>query len=152
MWFVLREYSLLCLVRLGVLTPRGPCLETPWCCQAFVPQDRRHQEAVCLVFTFLREMGINEFPNVFCRNRASGTPHNAPRKGTAGLPKIAAGTSRPRSSTTNSMPSSISGARLSPTNRVGASAAGVGSISAMKRQRRTSAGAQLQPLTEAGRT
>lgn len=85
------------------------------------------------------------------RNRASGTPHSATRKGAPGLPKLASGTSRPRSSTTNSMPNGLSAARLSPLNRIGPSAA-AGATTAMKRQRRTSAAAQLQPLTEAGRT
>ncbi|KAI0081911.1 hypothetical protein K474DRAFT_1612431 [Panus rudis PR-1116 ss-1] len=78
------------------------------------------------------------------RNRASGTPHSASRKG-ATLPKIASG-SRPRSSTTSSMPS---GTRFSPVSRTGPSAAG-GSL-AMKRQRRTSTSAQIQTPATATR-
>ncbi|KIP11611.1 hypothetical protein PHLGIDRAFT_83279 [Phlebiopsis gigantea 11061_1 CR5-6] len=74
------------------------------------------------------------------RNRASGTPHSASRKGAA-LPKLAASGTRPRSSTTSAMPTGLAGSRLSPTSRIGGSAAG-GSL-AMKRQRRTSAGPQL---------
>ncbi|EKM54291.1 uncharacterized protein PHACADRAFT_258054 [Phanerochaete carnosa HHB-10118-sp] len=74
------------------------------------------------------------------RNRASGTPHSASRKG-ASLPKLAASGTRPRSSTTSAMPSGLAGSRLSPTSRIGGSAAG-GTL-AMKRQRRTSAGPQI---------
>ncbi|KAI0695521.1 hypothetical protein BC835DRAFT_943552 [Cytidiella melzeri] len=75
------------------------------------------------------------------RNRASGTPHSASRKGSTTLPKIAASSTRPRSSTTTGMPNSVSSSRFSPTSRVGGSAAAGGSIS-MKRQRRISTGAQ----------
>ncbi|KAK7692616.1 hypothetical protein QCA50_004248 [Cerrena zonata] len=75
------------------------------------------------------------------RNRASGTPHNASRKGGANGPKLAATGGRPRSSTTNSMPSAL---RLSPTSRIGASAANAGGSLSMKRQRRTSTSAQMQ--------
>ncbi|KAI0630208.1 hypothetical protein C8Q77DRAFT_1136925 [Trametes polyzona] len=74
------------------------------------------------------------------RNRASGTPHGSSRKNNSSLPKIAAGASRPRASTTSAMPSSLASARLSPTSRT----AGVGSSGSMKRQRRTSTSAQLQ--------
>ncbi|GJE94947.1 hypothetical protein PsYK624_111230 [Phanerochaete sordida] len=75
------------------------------------------------------------------RNRASGTPHSASRKG-ASLPKLAASGTRPRSSTTSAMPTGLAGSRLSPTSRIGGSAAAGGTL-AMKRQRRTSAGPQL---------
>ncbi|KAI0341993.1 hypothetical protein BDW22DRAFT_1429505 [Trametopsis cervina] len=74
------------------------------------------------------------------RNRASGTPHSTSRKGSASLPKIAASSTRPRSSTTSGMPNSASSSRFSPTSRIGGSAAAGGSL-AMKRQRRISAGA-----------
>ncbi|KAH8083769.1 hypothetical protein BXZ70DRAFT_958063 [Cristinia sonorae] len=74
------------------------------------------------------------------RNRASGTPHSASRKGGASLPKLAASSSRPRSSTTNSMPNGFAGSQISPTSRLGGSAAGGVS---MKRQRRTSSSAQI---------
>ncbi|KAJ3541343.1 hypothetical protein NM688_g6098 [Phlebia brevispora] len=73
------------------------------------------------------------------RNRASGTQHSASRKGGGALPKLAASSTRPRSSTTGTMSGGLSGSRLSPTSRIGASAAG----GSMKRQRRTSAGAQM---------
>ncbi|OBZ68282.1 hypothetical protein A0H81_11975 [Grifola frondosa] len=69
------------------------------------------------------------------RNRASGTPHGSSRKGSSSLPKIA--TTRPRASTTSSMPS---GSRVSPTNRM----MGSGNSVSMKRQRRTSTTAQVQ--------
>ncbi|KAL6310459.1 hypothetical protein BKA93DRAFT_820881 [Sparassis latifolia] len=75
------------------------------------------------------------------RNRASGTPHSASRKANSNLPKIASSTNRPRAATTNTMPSSLNGSRLSPTNRTGGAAAGSAS---MKRQRRTSAGVDTQ--------
>jgi len=82
------------------------------------------------------------------RNRASGTPHSASRKGGASLPKLAASSSRPRSSTTSSMPTPMSGPRLSPTNRIGGSAAS-GPVS-MKRQRRTSTSAQISSSPRKG--
>lgn len=84
------------------------------------------------------------------RNRASGTPHSASRKGGASLPKLASSSSRPRSSTTNSMPSGFSASQISPTSRIGGSAAG-GALS-MKRQRRTSSSAQIStsPTTRKG--
>lgn len=88
-----------------------------------------------------------EFANVHLfilvnRNRASGTPHNASRKGGANGPKLAATGGRPRSSTTSSMPSAL---RLSPTSRIGGgNAAAAGSSLSMKRQRRTSTSAQMQ--------
>ncbi|KAI0087981.1 hypothetical protein BDY19DRAFT_202927 [Irpex rosettiformis] len=71
------------------------------------------------------------------RNRASGTPHSASRKGNASLPKIAASSTRPRSSTTTGLPNSSSSSRFSPTNRLGGNAASGTSLS-MKRQRRIS--------------
>ena len=78
------------------------------------------------------------------RNRTSGTPHSASRKGaSASLPKLASSSSRPRSSTTSSITNSLSGTRISPTSRVGGSAAG-GPLS-MKRQRRTSSNVQIIP-------
>lgn len=67
------------------------------------------------------------------RNRASGTPHSASRKGASALPKITSSATRPRAATTSSMPSGLHNARLSPTNRMGA-----GGNASMKRQRRTS--------------
>ncbi|KAH9935591.1 uncharacterized protein B0H18DRAFT_976418 [Fomitopsis serialis] len=74
------------------------------------------------------------------RNRASGTPHGASRKGSAGLPKITSSASRPRAATTSSMPMGLHGSRLSPTARIGAGAANM----SMKRQRRTSTSVAMQ--------
>ncbi|KZT72177.1 hypothetical protein DAEQUDRAFT_705920 [Daedalea quercina L-15889] len=75
------------------------------------------------------------------RNRASGTPHGASRKGSAGLPKISSSASRPRAATTSSMPMGLHGSRLSPTARMGGATAN--NVS-MKRQRRTSASVSMQ--------
>ncbi|KAA1471674.1 hypothetical protein DENSPDRAFT_837713 [Dentipellis sp. KUC8613] len=74
------------------------------------------------------------------RNRASGAPSSGTRKGNSVLPKIASSSSRPRSSTTSNTPASLPGSRLSPSNRIGGSAA-AGTL-AMKRQRRTSTSVQ----------
>lgn len=76
------------------------------------------------------------------RNRASGTPSGASRKGgSGGLPKLASSTSRPRSSSSASLASAI-GTRMTQSTRGGpglsSSAAG-----SMKRQRRTSTGLQM---------
>ncbi|TFY55550.1 hypothetical protein EVJ58_g8173 [Rhodofomes roseus] len=80
------------------------------------------------------------------RNRASGTPHGASRKGSAGLPKISSTASRPRAATTSSMPTGLHGSRMSPTARV---TAGIGNNMSMKRQRRTSTSVTMQ--TSSGR-
>ncbi|KAI6125778.1 hypothetical protein EV401DRAFT_1855654 [Pisolithus croceorrhizus] len=49
------------------------------------------------------------------RNRASGAPNGNARKGNAGLPKLAAST-RPRASTTSTLPSGITTSRGAPNN------------------------------------
>ena len=103
-----------------------------------VAQDRCHQETVRYQPRYRRDARTHT-PR---RNRASGTPHSASRKGAA-LPKLAASGTRPRSSTTSAMPSGLAGSRLSPTSRIGGSAAAGGGTMAMKRQRRTSAGPQI---------
>lgn len=74
------------------------------------------------------------------RNRASGAPNGNARKGNAGLPKLAAST-RPRASTTSTLPSGLSAARVAPIsgNRPGLGPTPVGTL-ALKRQRRTSTG------------
>jgi len=94
----------------------------------------------------------------YLRNRTSGAPNGASRKGSSTLPKLASSSTRPRASTTSAVLSSSGGFGLSATSssaasssshptRVGpgsataqgAGVAGVGSL-AMKRQRRTSNG------------
>lgn len=74
------------------------------------------------------------------RNRASGAPNGNARKGNAGLPKLAAST-RPRASTTSTLPSGLSAARGAPSSgsRPGLGPTPVGTL-ALKRQRRTSTG------------
>ncbi|KAF8556136.1 hypothetical protein OG21DRAFT_1521326 [Imleria badia] len=83
------------------------------------------------------------------RNRASGTPNgtNSRKSGGAGLPKIAA-SSRPRSATTNAIPTGISGSRAAaPANR-GANGISHAATAAVKRQRRTSTGLPSSPVTQ----
>jgi GATA-binding protein len=77
------------------------------------------------------------------RNRASGAPNGTVRKGNSNLPKIASSSTRPRSNTTNNMPTGLAGSRMTPGSRIaiGSSPAG-GAPLAMKRQRRTSSGLQ----------
>ncbi|KAF7793825.1 hypothetical protein EIP86_004946 [Pleurotus ostreatoroseus] len=69
------------------------------------------------------------------------------RKGGASLPKLAASSTRPRSSTVGTTSGGANGSRLSPTSRMGAGAAS----GSMKRQRRTSAGAQMVSSAAASR-
>ncbi|KAH7923717.1 hypothetical protein BV22DRAFT_1196481 [Leucogyrophana mollusca] len=72
------------------------------------------------------------------RNRASGTPNGTARKGGAGgLPKLASSSTRPRASTTSTVPTGFSASRGAPTNRAGMGSSPGGTL-AMKRQRRTS--------------
>jgi GATA-binding protein len=84
------------------------------------------------------------------RNRASGTPNgsNSRKSGGAGLPKIAA-SNRPRSATTNAIPTGFSGARAVPANR-GANGTSQAATAAVKRQRRTSTGLPSSPVTRKG--
>lgn len=84
------------------------------------------------------------------RNRASGTPSgsNSRKSGGTGLPKIAA-SSRPRSATTNAIPSGISGTRAAPSNR-GLNGTSPAAAVAVKRQRRTSTGLPSSPVTRKG--
>jgi len=84
------------------------------------------------------------------RNRASGTPNgsNSRKSGGAGLPKIAA-SNRPRSATTNAIPTGFSGARGLPANR-GANGTSQAATAAVKRQRRTSTGLPSSPVTRKG--
>lgn len=74
------------------------------------------------------------------RNRASGAPNGNARKGNAGLPKLAAST-RPRASTTSTLPSGLTAPRGAPSssNRPGVASTPTGTL-ALKRQRRTSTG------------
>ncbi|KAL0956601.1 hypothetical protein HGRIS_002738 [Hohenbuehelia grisea] len=73
------------------------------------------------------------------RNRASGAPSGGSRKGNAGLPKIAASSTRPRSASSSLLPG-LSSTRPAAGSRGGAApgANATGTL-AMKRQRRTSA-------------
>jgi len=77
------------------------------------------------------------------RNRASGAPNGNARKGNAGLPKLASSNTRPRASTTSTVPTGFSNGRgTTSVNRVGLGPSSPGTIS-MKRQRRMSTSAQL---------
>ncbi|KAG1870198.1 hypothetical protein DFJ58DRAFT_653231 [Suillus subalutaceus] len=70
------------------------------------------------------------------RNRASGAPNGNARKGGAGLPKLASSNTRPRASTTSTVPTGFANGRgATNANRVGL---GPSPPVAMKRQRRTS--------------
>ncbi|KAH7914138.1 hypothetical protein BJ138DRAFT_1000880 [Hygrophoropsis aurantiaca] len=80
------------------------------------------------------------------RNRASGTPNGTARKSGAGLPKLASSSTRPRASTTSTVPSGFGTSRGPPTNRPGMGASPAGTL-AMKRQRRTSTGMPPTPTT-----
>ncbi|KAF8135743.1 hypothetical protein EV363DRAFT_1321497 [Boletus edulis] len=84
------------------------------------------------------------------RNRASGTPNgtNSRKSGGAGLPKIAA-SSRPRSATTNAIPTGFSSTRAAPANR-GANGTSQAATAAVKRQRRTSTGLPSSPVIHKG--
>jgi GATA-binding protein, other eukaryote len=87
------------------------------------------------------------------RNRTSGAPNGASRKGSSTLPKLASSSTRPRASTTSAVLSSSSGGfglsasssssshptRVGPGGATAQGAGVVGSL-AMKRQRRTSNG------------
>ncbi|KAJ7462292.1 hypothetical protein B0H11DRAFT_1816162 [Mycena galericulata] len=77
------------------------------------------------------------------RNRASGAPSSARKGGGAGLPKLAATTTRPRSAS-NSLASGLS-VRMGAASRVGGSATGASAngAGALKRQRRTSTSLQV---------
>jgi hypothetical protein len=113
-------------------------VETAWCGSTTFVEDGCHQE----------EVGCVGFLSCFCvnglvRNRASGAPNGATRKGTANLPKIASSSTRPRASTTGNI---FTATRLSPTTRTGIT----GGTLAMKRQRRTSTGLSL-PSTSSRR-
>ncbi|KAG1752920.1 hypothetical protein EDB19DRAFT_1892897 [Suillus lakei] len=75
------------------------------------------------------------------RNRASGAPNGNARKGGAGLPKLASSNTRPRASTTSTVPTGFANGRGATTaNRVGL---GPSPPVAMKRQRRTSTSGQM---------
>ncbi|KIK44787.1 hypothetical protein CY34DRAFT_599629 [Suillus luteus UH-Slu-Lm8-n1] len=75
------------------------------------------------------------------RNRASGAPNGNARKGGAGLPKLASSNTRPRASTTSTVPTGFANGRgLTTANRVGL---GPSPPVAMKRQRRTSTSGQM---------
>jgi len=84
------------------------------------------------------------------RNRASGTPNgtNSRKSGGPGLPKIAA-SSRPRSATTNAIPTGFSSTRAAPANR-GANGTSQAATAAVKRQRRTSTGLPSSPVIHKG--
>ncbi|KIK98250.1 hypothetical protein PAXRUDRAFT_824042 [Paxillus rubicundulus Ve08.2h10] len=84
------------------------------------------------------------------RNRASGAPNGNARKGGAGLPKIASSSTRPRSATTNVIPSGFTSTRGAPAHRVGMGASHTTGSLAMKRQRRTSTGFPGSPVTRRG--
>ncbi|KAH7888837.1 hypothetical protein F5I97DRAFT_1804288 [Phlebopus sp. FC_14] len=73
------------------------------------------------------------------RNRASGAVNGNARKGGAGLPKIAASSTRPRSATTSTVPSGYANSRGAPPSRGGMGPLPGGTL-AVKRQRRTSTG------------
>ncbi|KAG6334213.1 hypothetical protein ID866_4871, partial [Astraeus odoratus] len=75
------------------------------------------------------------------RNRASGAPNGNGRKGSAGLPKLASSSTRPRASTTSTLPTGLMGTRGAPSSfgRPGIGPTPPGTL-AMKRQRRTSTG------------
>lgn len=84
------------------------------------------------------------------RNRASGAPNGNARKGGAGLPKLASSNTRPRASTTSTVPTGFANGRGATTaNRVGL---GPSPPVAMKRQRRTSTSGQMPsaPTTSRG--
>lgn len=75
------------------------------------------------------------------RNRASGAPNGNARKGGAGLPKLASSNTRPRASTTSTVPTGFANGRgTANANRVGL---GPSPPVAMKRQRRTSTSGQM---------
>ncbi|KAG1832446.1 hypothetical protein EV424DRAFT_1313024 [Suillus variegatus] len=74
------------------------------------------------------------------RNRASGAPNGNARKGGAGLPKLASSNTRPRASTTSTVPTFTNGRGGTAANRVGL---GLSPPVAMKRQRRTSTSGQI---------
>ena len=161
-------YVSISVQRMGSQLLISSATETAWRCPTAFSKDRCDQEAVRLriilsALTTLNFIFKSPPPSstavwhilyvmrgVFLflvnRNRASGTPHNASRKGGATGPKLAATGGRPRSSTTSSMPSAL---RMSPTSRIGGAGAGgaaggAGGSLAMKRQRRTSTSAQMQ--------
>jgi len=77
------------------------------------------------------------------RNRASGAPNGNARKGTTGLPKIASSNTRPRASTTSTVPTGFANGRgTTNVNRVGLGPSSPGTL-AVKRQRRMSTSAQM---------
>ncbi|KAG1777746.1 hypothetical protein EV702DRAFT_969303 [Suillus placidus] len=83
------------------------------------------------------------------RNRASGAPNGNARKGGAGLPKLASSNTRPRASTTSTVPTGFANGRGATTaNRVGL---GLSPPVAMKRQRRTSTSGQMPSAPTASR-
>ena len=161
-------YVSISVQRMGSQLLISSATETAWRCPTAFSKDRCDQEAVRMriILSALTTLNFifNPLPLFHCclaysiryyawgflflvnRNRASGTPHNASRKGGATAPKLAATGGRPRSSTTSSMPSAL---RMSPTSRIGGAGAGgaaggAGGSLAMKRQRRTSTSAQMQ--------
>jgi GATA-binding protein len=83
------------------------------------------------------------------RNRASGTPNGATRKGGSTLPKIASSSTRPRSVTTSAVLSGLTASRAAPASRMGLGTSNSGSL-AMKRQRRSSTGLQMATSSRRG--
>jgi GATA-binding protein len=78
-----------------------------------------------------------------CRNRASGAPNGNARKGGAGLPKLASSNTRPRASTTSTVPTGFANGRgMTGANRVGLGPSSPGTL-ALKRQRRMSTSSQM---------
>lgn len=134
MWFVLCMSEITTAVSLLIAF-----LETSWGCSSFVTQNGRDQEAVVILLSNC--LSLPDFLN-FPRNRASGTPSGATRKGANALPKLASSTTRPRSHSSSLLSGFGRGTGAAGLSPVGSSS-GVGGMVSMKRQRRTSTGLQI---------